>query len=123
MSEAATSTATDAKPQNKPEWVLATIREHVTAEADGGQNVNSNVWTSINQVKQDASSADCIERSEVETFVNRLAADGDIINWFGCIAPTDREHLQAIVACENQSEVPRRILLNQIQRMLGGDEK
>lgn len=108
----------DAEPQSQREWVMSRVRSRVTADPDGKQNVESNVWTSTNRLKSDASSSEVIHRQEVRPVVDHLAEEGTLINWFGLLAPADREHMQAIVACENQSGCPRRILLSNITATL-----
>lgn len=113
----------DDEPQTQREWVMTRVRSRVSADPDGNQNVESNVWTSAKRLKSDASSADLIGRQAVRPVVDQLADDGELINWFGLLAPTDREHLQAIVACENQSGCPRNILLTKITAVLAGDDE
>ena len=126
MSEAVSSSSTsddEDEPQTQREWVMTRVRSRVSPDPDGKQNVESNVWTSTQLLKSDASSSDLIGRQAVRPVVDQLADDGELINWFGLLAPTDREHLQAIAACENQSGCPRNILLTQLTAVLAGDDE
>lgn len=103
---------------NTREWALERIHDRVTPEPDGIQNAESNVWTSQQRLKSDASKSDVIERDGVPKLVSALEQAGEVVYWHGLVAPASPEHLRAIIESERQSGVPRTILIGLCNRML-----
>lgn len=102
------------------EWALSRIEGRVEADPDGKQNEQSNVWTSEQRLKGDASKTDLLERDDVGGLVRDLANAGDVITWHGLVAPATEEHLEAIIGCENRSDAPRRLLIERCKRVING---
>lgn len=91
--------------------VLERIHERTSADPDGIQDVESNVWTALDRLKSDGSKPHtAFERHQVGALVEDLAEAGEVITWHGLLAPADEAHRQAIIANENQTGLPRTIL-------------
>ncbi len=96
-----------------------TIEERVEPEPDGVQNAESNIWTSLQRLKQEASKGHVsCSRDGVQDAVDRLVDDGRVIYWHGLIAPATDEHLRAIIENETQCGITRRLLIGKCNRLL-----
>jgi hypothetical protein len=116
-------TAAEPETTNSPhEWALSRIRDRTDADPDGRQDVQSNVWTSTQRLKGDASKTDVLERGDVAGVIESLRQAGEIVTWHGLIAPADEGHLIAIIKNERESGAPRRILNQRVNGLLRGDD-
>ena len=105
------------RPGDVAEWVIEQVRSRTVAEADGRQNVQSNVWTSKQRLKAEASKTDLLERSDVADVVADAVEAGGLITWHGLVAPADHNHLVTIIENERQSDAPRSLLISRVNRI------
>jgi len=110
---------TDRDPQDLTEEVYTEIIDMVSAEPDGIQNENGNIWTSVGYLRQQAPKpATDYSKENLQPLIDGLESKEKIINWFGLIAPTTEEHLKAIIDNERMSDEPRKILIGQCNRLV-----
>lgn len=99
-------------------WALEKIEDRTTPEPDGEQDVSSNVWTSLQRLKGDASKTEIIERHAVKPLVTKLSVEELVLYWHRLIAPANPEHLRAVIKSESMSKAPRKILIEKCNDLL-----
>lgn len=99
------------------DWIQGRVEEYTESEPDGVQNAQSNVWTSVNRVKQKASGSTTSYTSDnVETAIHQLVDEGDLVVWNGLLAPGTEEHVRTLIENEVEASFARPILVGQLNR-------
>lgn len=107
---------------NPVQAVLDTITDRVDPEPDGIQSANGNLWTSIRRLRDDGNKNHTeFSKSDVDDAVSLLEDNDDILRWYGILAPTTDEHLEAIIENERRCDYPRDQLIWVAEDLLDGE--
>lgn len=105
------------------EWVLDEVDQRVEPNPDGVQNTQSNVWTSRRRLRNDGrKSSTPHDADAVVAAIDDLLDRGDLLSWHGLLAPTDDEHLRAIIGNENAADITRTSLLESCRELLSAED-
>lgn len=111
------------EPDSVTEWVVAEVAHRVAPEPDGKQNVQSNVWTSKERLRDDGRKFSVrYDTDEIEAAVAALDDAGKIVSWHGLLAPATDEHLKALIENESKADIKRTTLVGQCNALLQGGE-
>ncbi|MUV59953.1 hypothetical protein [Halobacterium sp. CBA1126] len=109
----------DAATQHVLEWV----RENTEPVADGEQSNHGAVWAGGSNLKGQARKDRIpFDVDELDAALDELQESGDIITWFGLVAPATDEYLDAIIENEVQSDITRNVLIGKCNRLKSGQE-
>ncbi|MUV59804.1 hypothetical protein [Halobacterium sp. CBA1126] len=101
--------------------LVARVEELVEPEPDGVQNGNSKVWTSKRRLRADSNKPKFdFEKEDVETLLDELRERGEIVSWFGLVAPATDDHLEVLVENEAMADNPRPMLISQCNMLRQG---
>lgn len=103
------------------EEVLQQIRERTEPEPDGVQNAHGNLWTSRERLRSDAVKPGTgYDKESLKDAIDSLEADGEVIAWFGLLAPATEGYLSAIIQNEAEhADITRPLLVGQCNRLRG----
>lgn len=104
------------------DWVLEAVTERVEATPDGIQSSQSNVWTSTRRLRSDGRKFSTeFDAEEIEAAIDALQSRGDLVSWFGLLAPANDAHLRALIGNENAADISRATLIEACQALLSTD--
>lgn len=97
------------------EWILEEVESYTSTETTGTQNSQGEVWTSKNRIKQSGSGESTpYSSANIQTAIEKLVEEGELVEWSGLIAPGNKEHIRAIIRNEAQASAPRSILVGKM---------
>jgi len=98
--------------------VLDWLEENTEPTVDGGQNNQAAVWAGTPRLKAQARKDRIpFDVNELETALDVLQENGDILTWHGLVASATDEHLQTIIENEAQSTITRERLVAKCNRL------
>lgn len=104
------------------EWILQQLDKRTDADGERGQSASSDLWTGAYQITgATGEKFSCpFSEEQLQSALNELRAENELIGWHGLVAPATEEHLRAIIAAENAADISRKTLIKRVCSVLEG---
>lgn len=106
-------------PDTPEQWVLEEVHHRVETAPDGLQNVESNIWTATQRLRDDGRKFSTkYGKEKIEQAVETLQEEDEMLSWHGLLAPATDEHLKAVIENERKAEITRSTLVGRCNALL-----
>lgn len=103
--------------------ILEQIRDRTEPDPDGNQDANGNVWTGRRRLRSDAVKPHTdYSKGDVDRSVTALKRRGDIVTFHGLLAPSDPDHLRAVIENERMADISRHSVISRCNRLLNAGD-
>ena len=102
-------------PTNLHQWLVDLVRDQ--AESIG---TVKGPWTSQEHLVKEARKLDGVTVERTWEIIAQLVDDGALFSWHGLLCPNDGQGIAAALAFERERDLPRQILIEQLEMAQGG---